>query len=285
MKPILKSLSIGEADIEYLHYPGDGPALVMLHATGFMPRLWHPIADPLAEHYNIILPYFCDHRYAEPEDGGVRWDMLAEDLSVFCNSLGVRSGRFVGHSMGATVIAIAEALNNLDARAMVLIEPIFLPEMVYKTRISVDQHPLASKSIKRKNKWNDKDEMRDYLLSKDLFKSWDREVLELYIEHGAREGDGDGIFLTCSPRREASLFMGSVHTDPWPLLPGIKCPIVFVEGGLSENRAFIDLKKAVSMVQRGVCRTIDGARHLVPMEKPFEVRQIIEEFFLGTAEN
>ena len=58
---------IGDAEISYLFYEGDGPSLIFLHATGFMPWLWHPLARELAGSYRIFAPYFCDHRKTDPE--------------------------------------------------------------------------------------------------------------------------------------------------------------------------------------------------------------------------
>ena len=67
VQPEVLSLNIGDVDIQYLHYPSDGPPLVMLHATGLLPWMWHPIAGRLASRYRVIAPYFCDHRAVEPE--------------------------------------------------------------------------------------------------------------------------------------------------------------------------------------------------------------------------
>lgn len=61
---------IAGTELEYLFYEGDGPPVFFLHATGFMPWLWHPVARRLCADYTIIAPYFCDHREIEPEEGG-----------------------------------------------------------------------------------------------------------------------------------------------------------------------------------------------------------------------
>lgn len=275
--PEIKKQFIGDVSIEYLDYPADGPTIVMLHATGFLPWLWHPIARELQNNFRVVAPYFCDHRQAEPEEG-LEWMLIANDLCAFCKSLGIGNPLLIGHSMGATVMTLAEAMHGPFASRMILIEPIFLPEDLYRINITVEQHPLAAKSIKRKNFWNTPEEARAYLRSKKLFKKWTDEMLDLYIEHGMVEGENGGLTLACHPRREAALFMGSVKYDPWPLLPKVVCPVLVLEGEESENRVFIDLKKASSMFPGGLYRMIDGAGHLIPMEKPEEILKIIREF-------
>ncbi len=276
--PEVLTQNIGDADIQYLHYPGDGPVVIMLHATGFLPWMWHPIARELSRGYRVIAPYFCDHRHAEPEEG-VEWMLLADDLCRLCMGLGIERPYLVGHSMGATVMTLAEAIHGPTARALVLIEPIFLPGEIYSMGLTIDQHPLASKSIKRRNQWDGPDEARDYLRSKALFKNWDDEMLDLYVQYGMVPGETGGLNLACHPRREAALFMGSQKHNPWPLLPDVSCPALVVEGGESENRHFIDLKKAASLIPEGRYHLVAGAGHLVPMERPGEVLSFVQEFF------
>ncbi len=270
---------IGDADLSYLLYEGDGPCMILLHATGFLPWLWHPIARRLAPRWKVIAPYFCDHRVSDPHEGGLDWLSVARDLVSFISSLGITDPAVVGHSMGATVAAIACGEQGLEARGLVLFEPIFLPEDFYGARITVDQHPLASRSIRRRDSWGSEDELRAYLRSKPLFANWDGEMLDLYIEYGVKRLDAGGLVLACSPVREASLFMGGMHYDPWPVLSRVTCPVLLLEGETSENRAFIDLKKAASTFPNGSYRMIEGAGHLIPQEKPRESLAIIEEFF------
>jgi len=279
MKPSVNVCEIGDTAIQYLLYEGDGPTVMMLHATGFLPWLWHPIARRLSGEYRIIAPYFCDHRHAEPEDGGLSWMILAEDLCRFCEVMRIGHPLPVGHSMGATGMTIANAVHGAPAERMVIIEPIFLPGDFYRMKIAVEQHPLASKSIKRRNRWENRDEAKAYLRSRALFKKWDEEMLDLYLHHGMIDAGGEGLTLACSPRREASLFMGGMQYDPWPLLPELSCPVLVVEGEESENRQFIDLKKAVSLMPLGEYISMPGAGHLIPMEKPVETVEMIRNFF------
>jgi lipase len=277
--PKVLTKDIGDVDLSYLHYEGDGPSIVLMHATGFLPWLWHPIARDLAPKWDVIAPYFCDHRDSDPQKGGLSWLTIAQDLANFCKRLGLDRPVMVGHSMGATVLTIANAAFGLDARGLILIEPIFLPEDFYKAQITVDLHPLASKAIRRRDTWNDRDEVHAYLRSKAMFKNWDEEMLDLYVEYGMKRLDAGGLQLACSPMREASLFMGGMQYDPWPLLPKVACPVLVLEGEESENRAFIDLKKVTATFKHGTYRMVKGTGHLIPQEKPKEILGIIEEFF------
>lgn len=282
LQPEIRHADITGSRIEYLYYDGDGPVIIMLHATGFLPWLWHPIAKRLAGSCKIIAPYFCDHRHNEPEDGGVSWLVLAKDLCDLCQALDIEKPLLAGHSMGATVITIANAIYDSPAEKIIMIEPIYLPEYIYSAGLSVEQHPLASKAIRRRNKWATRDEALEYLKSKPLFASWDSEALELYLNYGMVPGASGGLTLTCSPRRETALFMGGLSYNPWPLLHKITSPTLVLEGEKSENRSYIDLKKAASLIQNGTYKLVEGAGHLIPMEKPGETANIFKEFFCLT---
>jgi lipase len=279
LQPEVISQNIGDADIQYLQYPGDGPTLVLLHATGFLPWLWHPIARALTPRYRIIAPYFCDHRDAEPEEGGLSWMVLANDLARLCEKLSLDNPFLVGHSMGATVIAIANAALGTTAKRMVFIEPIFLPQPIYERTMTVESHPLASRSIKRRDTFKNRTEAMKYLQSKKIFSNWDSEVLDLYIRYGMISSDRGGLRLACAPRREASLFMGGLQFDPWPLLSKIQCPVLVVEGETSENQSFIDLPRLASLIPSGQHVIVKHAGHLIPQEQPVRVAEIIDDFF------
>ncbi len=277
--PVEYEVDIGDTAIRVLEWEGCGPPLLMLHATGFFPWMWHPIARKLAGDYRVVAPYFCSHRRAEPESGGLSWEQLAGDVAALCGRLEMQKPHAVGHSMGGAVLTIAGGKLGVSFSRMVLIEPILLPEEVYGITIGVSDHPLARKSIKRRNFWKDGQEVRDYLESRSFFRSWDAEMLALYSRHAIVEGEEGGFTLACQPRQEASLFMGSMAINPWPLMPQIDAPVLLLEGEISENRGFIDLKGAAKRFPGGNYRLIQGAGHLIPMEMPADTLDIIKDFF------
>jgi len=276
--PELKIHDVGGAELPYLYYEGEGPQMLFAHATGFLPWLWHPIIEALTPHKESWAPYICNYRDCDPESGGLSWDVIARDLISFCSSQNITDNLAVGHSMGATVLTIASALFGLQPRGMILIEPIFLPEEIYSIDMRVKDHPLASQSIKRKNRWKDEKSALEYLKSKSLFAGWDEQMLEFYLKYGMeKQAEGD-LKLACSPKNEAALFMGGNSTNPWPLLKELTCPVLILEGETSTNREFIDLKKATSLLTQGQYRLVPDAGHLIPMQKPKEIADIIKEF-------
>jgi pimeloyl-ACP methyl ester carboxylesterase len=283
INPETRFIILGDGhEISYLEYEGEGPTVVLLHATGFVPWLWHPIARTLSSRFRVIVPTLYNRPGEPPEAGGISWKLLAKDVTILCTMLGIEIPYFVGHSMGGVVATIACGEYGINSAAMVLIEPIFLSRHLYNHPMTVDTHPLASKARRRTSHWHNRTAARRYLTSRPLFAGWDREVLDLYVTHGMIEKDG-GLSLACSPEQEAALFMGGMGYNPWPILPSVSCPVLVVEGSISDNRNFIDLSDVVSALPQGSYRLVADGGHLLPMEQPEKVAKIIDNFF-GTVQ-
>lgn len=281
--PELKKQDVGGAELPYLYYAGGARHMLFAHATGFLPWLWHPVIREFIPGYSAWAPYVCNYRSCDPYAGGLKWNIIAEDVGEFCRRQHIETPVLVGHSMGATVLTLAAALHGLRPRGMVLIEPIFLPEEFYSLTPTVQDHPLASKSIKRVNYWASEEEAMAYLKTRSFFSGWDEEVLSLYKQFGMEKLQEGDMRLTCTPESEAAMFMGGWCCNPWPLLSGIDCPVLVVEGGKSPNVALVDVKRAVSLLPQGQYGSVAEAGHLIPMEKPAVITSLIKEFMAKLA--
>lgn len=281
--PELKIQDVGGASLPYLYYEGGARQILFAHATGFLPWLWHPIMEDFVPEYSVWAPYICNYRSCEPDKGGLSWDVIAKDLSTFCLAQQIDKPILVGHSMGATVLTIAAAAYGIRPRGMILIEPIFLPDEFYKTEISLKDHPLASKSIKRVNHWTSENEAMSYLKSRSFFSDWDKEVLDLYVQYGMEKQPAGDMQLTCTPESEAAMFMGGWSRDPWPLLTKIECPVLVIEGAKSPNIGLVNIQRIVSILPKGQYGSVAEAGHLIPMQKPAEIAGIVKDFIAKLA--
>lgn len=276
----LRFQDVGGAELPYLFFAGESSAgqMIFMHATGFLPWLWQPIIAEFVPPNNVWAPFICDYRLCVPEKGGLNWDTIARDLASFCRAQKIYRPLLIGHSMGATVLTIAAALYDLNPCGIILIEPIFLPDKIYETNISLKDHPLASRAVKRTNSWKNEAEALAYFKSKSLFAGWDEQILQLYVEYGLLKQKDGKITLTCTPESEAAIFMGGRENNPWPLLKKINCPVLLIEGEESEIRQFVDFPRALSLLPKGKYKLIAAAGHLIPMQKPKELIDIIKEF-------
>ncbi len=278
--PELKEQPVEGANLPYLYYQGGQSPIIFVHATGFLPWLWDPVIKAFVPQHSVWAPFICDYRKANPHEGGLSWDVISRDLSVFCRSLHIDNPLIIGHSMGATLSIIAGSKYGINACGMILIEPIFLPEGYYSVEASLKNHPLASKAIKRKNNWKNKKEAWVYLKSKPLFSNWAEEVFQLYLEYGMRKQAKGNLKLTCPPITEAALFMGGLAINPWPFLNNIECPVMIIAGGQSENKGLVDIQKMLKHILNGQYKQVANVGHLIPMQNPNAIIQIIKDFIL-----
>lgn len=276
MQPTTNYHELKDGRLRYLAYEKVGSRpIVLLHATGFGPWLWQPIARELAVNHRVIAPYFCGHRPVDPEHG-LAWSLLAGDLIELCRELAIEKPLLVGHSMGATVATLAAA--GFEVSGLVLFEPIYLPRLEYRDRAAGTARPLARQARLRRNHWPDREQALAYFRSKALFANFDEEVLMLYLEHGLRPSEQGGFELTCSPADEAAQFLGSLALDPWPLLEGLSCPTLVVEGGASVNRSFMNYSEVTKHLRHGRYCLLEAAGHLIPMEQPAAAVRLIQDF-------
>ena len=272
--------SIDGVALPYLAYDGGPKTIVLLHATGFLPWLWHPIARHLAPQYRVIAPYFCTHRRIDPQSEALDWMELAKDLAVLCRAIGIDSPILVGHSMGGALAALAHTAHGLETSGMVLIEPIFLPPSAYLSGQPPVTRFLANKAMNRRSRWADAEELTAYMHTKSLFANWTAECVDLYVSHGTVTGD-EGLELACPPLNEAALFNGGTIHDPWPLLARVNCPALIIEGANSDLKDILDLTSAATRLPHGRYDCIGGAGHLIPMEKPDTILSMVREFARG----
>ena len=277
----MKTVNIGSAGVKYLEAGQGQTTMIFLHAAGLIPHIWMPIASEFTGRFRIIMPFFCDYRdsEADPNGRGIPWTAVAGDLKELCLALDIERPIITAHSMGAGVSILASAINGLNPRAMLLFEPIFFSTEFYIEGGGEPVEHLASGSVRRRNRFESQGDFEEYLNSKAYFRRWDSESLRLYSENALNSDGNGGLKLKCRPDVEASLLLGCSCVDPWPLAAGIECPVHIVEGGESEFMQYMDLRGAASRFPRGSYSLLNGAGHMVPLEKPAECRAIAKDFF------
>ena len=103
-----------------LDWGGDGAPIVILHATGFLGRIYRPLAERLRAIGHV---YSYDQRghgdSSAAPDGEYSWDATMRDLEGFITAMGWSGVRAVGHSAGATAIgSLACERPDLISRAV-----------------------------------------------------------------------------------------------------------------------------------------------------------------------
>lgn len=245
------------------------PNALFVHANGFCKELWDPVIASVSARTDPFRWMSMDQR--GHGDSGVgeppyEWDLVARDvLAVIGESRGLLG---VGHSSGGAAIARAEILQPGTFDSLVLIEPILFPPPHGRHDI-----PLAAVAEQRRAVFADRDAARDRFAAR-AFKDWDPAVLDLYVDHGFRATD-DGWELKCAPAVEADYYREGNNHDTWDRLEEIDVPVVLVAGERSDSHHGPYLSQLQARFNRAHLEIVPDAGHLVPMERPETVADLV----------
>ena len=79
---------------------GEGQEIILLHPTPVHHAFWLPVAEILAQRYQVILPDLRGHGQSEAGDGPVTIEKLGEDIERLMNELSIGKALFAGCSIG-----------------------------------------------------------------------------------------------------------------------------------------------------------------------------------------
>jgi pimeloyl-ACP methyl ester carboxylesterase len=194
---------------------GDGPPLVVCHATGFNGGAYGPFARHLHPHRHVWALDFRGHGSSTPPDGapdaGFGWDRVVDDLVAVLDHPELGGGPFdlVGHSMGGAVIAMAELGRPGTVRSAYLFEPIIAPPG-FPPGDAGGENPMAAAARRRRPTFPSKAAALWNYASKPPLGDLSASSLAAYVQHAfTEEGEGGMATLHPTPDHEAAVFNGA----------------------------------------------------------------------------
>lgn len=263
---------------------GDTLPLHFLHANGYPPPCYKAFLELLQTQYHVfgmyLRPLWKDSNPNDIRD----WKPLSDDLLQFLVSQpGAVIG--VGHSIGAVVTLRAALREPGKFRALVLIDPVlFVPSfmtywhVVRMLGLGEKLNPLVVGAKKRRRTFDDLETVFRRYRGRSVFRYMSDENLRQYVEGITRKTDS-GYELVYSPEWEAQIYRTAMHDfDIWRDLPNLKVPALFIRG--AETDTFHE--NAARLVKRKQPKawgeTLEKSTHLLPLERPKEVFEIIQSF-------
>jgi pimeloyl-ACP methyl ester carboxylesterase len=263
--------------LHYLEWGDAGPPAVLLHATGFLARLWQPIAEALSDGYHVYAYDARGHGDSDKPPDGYTWDHLADDFRALLDALGLRGVLAVGHSMGGATAAYLAATAPEYVSAAVLIEPIIFPA-VREEAGDQRRNELSSGAAKRRMVWASQEALIRSYRKRRTFADWREDVLSLYAEHGTFSREDGQIELKCPGKIEAQLYENNLSLDTWNLLSDIRCRALVLRGERTDGPLALAAQGVAQRIPDARLVTMAGAGHLAPMERPEAVVDEITTF-------
>lgn len=266
--------------------------VILAHATGFLARLWQPVAEALAPHFTVHAFDMRGHGDSDKpldttgEDliapdtesiaGDYHWQNFVDDLAAFMDALSLRGARIAGHSSGGAAATYLAATRPEYVSRLVMFEPIIIPSGI---PMSEDQKGrMADGARKRRQVWGSVEEMIAAYRERPTFEHWREDVLRLYVEHGTYRREDGQLALKCPGEIEAQVFENSASLDVWSVLPRVDCPTLVMKGERTEGLLSMVATGAVSRIPGARLVTVPNAGHLAPMERPDAVAAEILAF-------
>lgn len=273
--------------IPSFEFGGEGLPLHFLHANGYPPACYQPLLEQLAGQYHVfgmLLRPLWEH---STPDGIRDWLPFTADLLRFLSDRQVGPVIGVGHSIGGMVTLRAALREPERFRALVLLDPVLFPptfilgwNLIRLMGLGHRLHPLIPLALKRRCEFNDLETVFRGYRSRPIFRYFSDESLKAYIQGIIQPRAGGGYQLIFPPEWEAHIYYTGVwrDLDVWRDLPRLEVPTLIIRG--AETDTF--LERTAHLVKRKQPKvrieTLEQATHLVPLERPGEVFELIQSF-------
>ena len=274
--PTLRIVPVEGIDLAVWEWPGEGPALLFVHATGFHARCWDAIIRRLPGRHTIAVDLRGHGRSAKP-DPPYPWRRFGSDVAEVARALDIRDAIGIGHSMGGHSVVASSLERPETYAALLLIDPtLFAPQ--YYGKAPSD----SSFILRRRRYWKSPAEMIANFGARQPFAAWHPEVLRDYCEYGLLPA-GHEFELACPPMVEASIYPLSVapESNLHGELGAVRQNVVVVRAGIPWSPDRFDLNSSptdpdlAARFPNGRDLLLEGRSHYIPMEIPeFVARQV-----------
>jgi pimeloyl-ACP methyl ester carboxylesterase len=255
-------------------FGGDGPALLLLHATGFHAHVWLPVVEQLTDRYHC---YGFDQR-AHGDSAGTEdfdWRHLGTDTLRAIDDLGLQRPFGAGHSSGAAALFLAEEARPGTFAAMWGYEPIVVP---LDAPLAPADNPLSEGARRRREEFPDRDAAYANYASKPPFSTLAPSALRAYVDYGFDDLPDGTVRLKCRGADEAHFYMMQASHHAYRDLATVSCPVTLVRGSVpSPPGGFVDA--LAERLPIATTEVLDGAGHFGPLEKPDAIAKSIARAF------
>lgn len=262
--------------LELHHFGGEGPPLLIAHATGFLAATYRPMVRELAGHFDVWAVDLRSHGDSTTaDDGSVSWQGTGRDVLAVVDAIGKGPVAGFGHSMGGASLMTAELMRPGTLTAAYAFEPIVFP----RAMLEVDApNPLAQSARRRRPSFPSRAEAHQRYASRPPLGLFRADVLAAYVEHGFRE-DADGtITLKCPPDLEAATFDAPDKTTLEDIHP-VSVPIMVARGERDRGPGPAQLAEPISRaLPRGELVSYRHLTHFGPLQDPDTVARDTADF-------
>lgn len=267
------------------------PIIHFAHANGVPSKTYQKLFDLLSDEFEIIyLPVLSAHKGYAVDN---HWKSLTKQV-IYSIESQIKDKHLskptkvigLGHSLGSlTTLLASYERPDLFSQVIIMDPPMIMGKMSFVFDMAkllstkkVDELTPAGKSKKRRDHWQNRQEAYDQLRKKSLFREFDEDCFNSYIEHGLIEHPNGGVTLTVPVDSEVEVF----RTNPSRFWLPMKSPKVPVHQLSGTNSQFIKYGFPEILKRKtGIDYSMVTGSHMFPLENPIETvnkikKQIID---------
>lgn len=254
---------------------GDGPPLVLVHATGFHGLVLAPLGRRLHGDFRCFSLDQRGHGDSRiPAGHDLDWHALAADVLAAVDGLDLHRPFAFGHSSGGTAVLMAEQARPGTFAALYCYEPVLVAADPPLGRDGGNW--LAEQARRRRTTFASREEALRHYRSRPPLETLDGDVLRAYVDHGFEDTVDGRVRLKCLPDHEAAVYETATAHDAYTRLGDVTCAVAVARGSESDlpppdTGALPDPHVAI----------LDGLGHLGPLERPGQVAASMLAFFAG----
>ncbi len=273
-------------------------AAVWIHATGFNAMTYQSILAPLGFRARVAALDMRGHGRSTltAEPGKLRsWAKYRDDVIEWMDKHAPKGAVLSGHSMGGCVALLVAGKRPDLVKGLVLVDPVILDPRFYfwahmlpmMNLFTRGGSQMARQARKRRAEFASPQAAREKYHGRGAFKTWREPFLDDYLLDGLDRIDDNEPdsaqqrwCLLCEPKWEAATFAAQ-RNRPWSALSKVrrrKIPTTLLR---AENGSVISDKNAGKIVRKLpaiVMKTKRGSSHFLPMEAPYDVRDVLSSY-------
>ena len=278
--PLSGVAAIGDLNLHYLDWGGDGDPLLALHGLASSGHWYRRVAPFLTTRYRIIAPDQRGHGATTQAPSGYDWQTLAEDAVRLLDHFGISRAPVLGHSWGGHVASnLAMRFPDRITR-VVMIDGGFqdgglMPDPTWEAF----QRRLSPRSVVGTR--------QEYLarLAENLSFCWGEDLAEIALTM-VHEGPGGQMHDNLRPQNHAQVLETMWNEPPSVVLPKIIVPALVVAAGPRADRANSQFSRqrevmvaaAEAALPNGRVHWIPDTIHDIGYHKPEELASVIRGF-------
>ena len=272
--------SIGDLNVHYLDWGGDGDPLLALHGLASSGHWYGRVAPFLSGRFRVIAPDQRGHGATTQAPSGYDWQTLAEDAVRLLDHFGISRAPVLGHSWGGHVASnLAMRFPDRVSR-VVMIDGGFqdgglLPNPTWEAF----RQRLAPRLVVGTRE--------EYLarLADNLSFCWGEDLAEIALTMVHEGADGQ-MYDNLRPQNHAQVLETMWNEPPSRVLPRIIVPALVIAAGPRADRANSQFSRQREVMVAAAEKALPNGRvhwiadtiHDIGYHKPEELASVILDF-------